>query len=196
MPTAAVVPFPIATGRIRLVDLGSLPKDTVSLLKRGVGVLAAQRDAGDTAEQAFSGPSANERATMLFGEALGRDPTALPVYFALVRIHTHFGALESALSVGLQGLNEAAHQADLPADWRVWSNSVGTFDAGPGQFGLKLLRAMAYVQQRRGKRIAMRALIDKCEMLEAGLGSEKAARPPRVALLPIDWERRVLPRSA
>ena len=80
----------------------------------------------------------------LFREALALDPTALPTYFCLYKIHTYNGQLPEALAMAEAGLAEAARQAGWSLDWRNWTPQVtGTADAG--RFALYTLKALSFI---------------------------------------------------
>jgi hypothetical protein len=127
------------------INFGDLPGPINALLQEGVG--AYRRD--------------RARADQLFREALAADPSQLPTYFCLYKIHTYQGHLDQALAAAEAGLREAAAQAGWPADWRAWRPGPVLPD-GPGRFALYTLKALAFIrlrQERRGEAIEILAAL-------------------------------------
>ncbi|MGE4482777.1 hypothetical protein [Acidocella sp.] len=116
------------------IDFGHLTDEVDALLQ--AGVLAHRRDKG--------------AADALFRKALEIDPSALPTYFCLYKIHTYSGRLEQARIMAEAGLAEAARQARWAPDWRLW-RSVRTGPADPGRFALYTLKALAFIALRDGR---------------------------------------------
>ncbi len=124
------------------IDFGELPEAIDLLLQRGV--IAYRTDPA--------------RADSLFREALGADPSQLPVYYCLYKIHTYRGRLDEALAAARAGLAEAARQAGWSADCREWLPQSSP--EGPGRFALYTLKALAFIHLRRDEADEARRLLD------------------------------------
>lgn len=77
------------------INFGSVPEPVDELLQAGVLANRQSRAAADR----------------LFREALALDPSALPTYFCLYKIHTYSGRLGEARAMAEAGLVEAVRQA-------------------------------------------------------------------------------------
>ncbi|MCJ2177805.1 hypothetical protein [Novosphingobium album (ex Hu et al. 2023)] len=128
------------------INFGSLPDEVDELLQ--AGVLAHRQD--------------KAAADALFRQALALDPTALPTYFCLYKIHTYSGRLDQAKAMAEAGLAEAARQAGWSGDWRLWLPRIPlrTGHDDPGRFALYTLKALAFIALRDGRSA------DAAEMLE------------------------------
>jgi len=97
-----------------------------------------------------------------FRRALAFDPSALSSYFCLYKIHAYGGRNDEALEVAAAGLAEAARQAGLSPDWRTWSApALAAAAPGPARFAVYTLKAMAFVDLRRGAVGPARERLDK-----------------------------------
>lgn len=123
----------VATGE-DLVDFGDIPPAVNEILQEGVALHRHDRAAADAA----------------FRRALAVDPTSLPVWFCLYKIHTYAGDLDAALAVAAGALREAARQANLSPDWTDWS-AAEMDPTGPRRFALYTLKALAFIHLRRGE---------------------------------------------
>ncbi len=124
------------------INFGELPEAIDLLLQRGV--VAYRTD-----------PT---RADALFREALAADPSQLPVYYCLYKIHTYRGRLDEALEVARAGLAEAARQAGWSIDCREWPPQPSP--EGAGRFALYTLKALAFLHLRRDEADEARRLLD------------------------------------
>jgi hypothetical protein len=108
-----------------------------------------------------------ERATLLW-TAQAIAPTALAIYHALYKHHARRLELDLAERAALRGLHEAALQAGLPGDWRAAQPDAAVdFQAnGPARFWLFTLKALAFVNLRRGNPEEARALLATIERVE------------------------------
>lgn len=131
------------------INFGSVPEDVDELLQ--AGVLAHRQD--------------KAAADALFRRALDRDPSALPTYFCLYKIHTYSGRLDQARAMAEAGLAEAARQAGWNADWRRWS-PVRTGPADPGRFALYTLKALAFIALRDERPADTAAMLDALRRLD------------------------------
>lgn len=114
------------------IDFGEVPPAVNEILQRGVALHRSDRAAADRA----------------FREALALDPRALATYFCLYKIHTYAGDLDAALAAAEGGAREAARQANLSPDWKLWEPDEISLD-GPGRFALYTLKALAFIRLRR-----------------------------------------------
>ncbi len=125
------------------VDFGALPGPVDTLLQQGVVAYRSDR----------------LRADRLFRQALDLAPEALPAYFCLYKIHTYMDNLDTAKAAALDGLREAARQAGWPLDPSLWPKGQSHAD-GPGRFALFTLKALCFIELKRGDREAADALLD------------------------------------
>jgi hypothetical protein len=114
------------------IDFGEVPPAVNEILQRGVALHRTDRAAADRA----------------FREALALDPRALATWFCLYKIHTYSGDLDAALAAAEGGAREAARQANLAPDWRLWRREEISLE-GPGRFALYTLKALAFIRLRR-----------------------------------------------
>jgi tetratricopeptide (TPR) repeat protein len=131
------------------INFGDLPEAINALLQRGVN--AYRQDRG--------------RADSLFREALAADPTQLPTYFCIYKIHTYQGNLDAALDAAEAGLREAAAQAGWPVDWRAWRPEPRVPE-GPGRFALYTLKALAFIRLRRNEQGRAGEILDALRRLD------------------------------
>jgi len=131
------------------IDFGDVSDDVNEILQRGVALNRHDRVAADA----------------VFREALALDPRQLPTYFCLYKIHTYSGNLDAARDIAEAGCREAARQANLSPDWRLWDPAEISLE-GPGRFALYTLKALAFIHLRRGDRDASRALLDGLARLD------------------------------
>ncbi len=141
------------------VDIDSLPAEALELLERGMA-------------QYRSDPAGAE---MLFGIARSQAPCSLPLYRALVKFYNRECQFDAAYDMAALGMREAARLGQLPPDWRDW-----TLDMLGGQaasFALLTLKAMAFIELRRGNTSASVEILDQLERLDPsdGIGSSVVA---------------------
>jgi len=119
------------------VDFGALPGPVDTLLQQGVVAYRSDR----------------LRADRLFRQALDLAPEALAAYFCLYKIHTYMGNLEIAKEAALDGMREAARQAGWSSDPKLWPKEQSHSD-GPARFALFTLKALSFIELKRGDRAA------------------------------------------
>ncbi len=140
-----------------LIDFGETPTQVNELLQQGVLLNRQNRTAADAK----------------FRDALALDPSALATYFCLYKIHAYQGELGEALAIAEAGLAEAERQAGLSADWAAWTpEDLVSAPPGPARFALYTLKAIAFIQLRRGHADDTRRRLDKLAELGAidGIG--------------------------
>ncbi len=69
------------------------------------------------------------------------------------------GSLDAARAAALDGLREAARQAGWSRDPRLWPKDQ-SHAAGPARFALFSLKALSFIELKRGDRAAADALLD------------------------------------
>ncbi|PPD43477.1 MAG: hypothetical protein CTY15_09900 [Methylocystis sp.] len=119
------------------VDFGTLPGPVDTLLQQGVVAYRSDK----------------ARADRLFRQALDLAPEALAAYFCLYKIHTYMGNLDVAKIAALDGIREAARQAGWAADPALWPKNQSLAD-GPARFALFTLKALSFIELKRGDREA------------------------------------------
>lgn len=136
-----------------LIDFGPLPAEINDLLQQGVALYYDDRPAADA----------------VFRQARERDPTQLPTYYCLYKIHTYQRNLEAAKEAAESGLAEAARQTGLPADWRLWQPETLDWRQGAAvRFTLYTLKALAFIQLRRSEGAAAQEILAKLRRLDPG----------------------------
>jgi len=131
------------------IDFGDLPASINDLLQRGVVAYRTDRVLADA----------------LFRQALAMAPQQLATYYCLYKIHTYIGNLDFAASVAWQGLSEAARQAGWSADPASWApqNAAG---GGPARFALFTLKALSFIELKRGNRATALQHLASLEFLD------------------------------
>jgi hypothetical protein len=110
-----------------------------------------------------------EEAAAILWTACVSAPQSLPVYYLLYKLHAGLGELDRAEQAASKGLAAAARAAGLPADWRTVQPGQADFAApGAARFWLFTLKALAFVQLRRGERGIAQALVDQLARLDPG----------------------------
>jgi hypothetical protein len=140
-------------------DIDHLPADVLALLQRGM-TLHRSDPAG---------------AELLFGIARSLAPCSLPLYRALVKFYNRECQFDAAYDIAALGMREAARLGKLPPDWRDW-----TLDMLAGQaasFALLTLKAMAFLELRRGNTPAAIEILEQLKRLDPddGIGSSVVA---------------------
>lgn len=131
------------------IDFGDLPEAINSLLQRGVAAYRHDRSSADA----------------IFRQALAVAPQLLPIYYCLYKIHTYQGSLDQALAVAVSGLQEAARQAGLNADYASWPKCSAS-PAGAERFALYTLKALAFIHLRRGDSDEARRILTELSRLD------------------------------
>lgn len=134
------------------VTFGDLPPQVEELLREGV--VAQRRD--------------RERADRLFREALALAPTQLPIYYCLYKVQTCMGRLDAAAAIAREGMKEAARQAGWSGDPGEWPAAEAS--EGPGQFAVFTLKALSFIELKRGNREIALANLDHLARLDPSGG--------------------------
>jgi hypothetical protein len=133
------------------LDLGALPPGVRQLLQEGVALRFAQ-------------PSAAEAK---FRAAIALVPEALPAYRCLVKLHHGRQQFGAAYATTLEWLSAAAHQANLPTDWRQWHFVAGHPANHPGlPAALAALAAYAFIQLQRGNAAEASEALDHLQRMD------------------------------
>jgi len=131
------------------INFGDLPAPIDTLLQLGV--------------RAYRGDKV--LADRYFRDALASDPSQLPVYFCLYKIHAYQGNFADARMIAEAGLREAARQAGWSGEWRQWVYETAEPE-GPGRFALYTLKALAFIDLRRGTADAAREKLAALRVLD------------------------------
>ena len=127
-----------------LVDFGDLPPEVNALLQKGVAIHAT-----DAA-----------RARAFFQAAIEVAPEVLPSYRCLFKLQNKLRDFDSAYATALAGLAQAASQAGVSQDWSQWTPaSLETAADTPRRFLLHSLKALAFIELRRGNDAASQAAL-------------------------------------
>jgi tetratricopeptide (TPR) repeat protein len=116
------------------IEFGELPAPVDALLKHGVAAYRSDR----------------ARADKLFREALALAPQTLAAYYCLYKIHAYMGNLDTAASIAQEGMSEAARQAGWSPDPAYWPPSAA--HAGAARFAVFTLKALSFIELKRGNR--------------------------------------------
>lgn len=135
------------------VDIDSLPAEALELLQRG---MALHR----------SDPAAAE---LLFGIARSQAPASLPLYRALVKFYNRECQFDAAYDMAALGMREAARLGQLPPDWRDWT--LAMLSGQEASFALLTLKAMAFLELRRGNTAASVEILDQLRQLDPSDGT-------------------------
>lgn len=140
-------------------DIDHLPEEAHALLQRGMD-LHRSDPAG---------------AELLFGIARSLAPASLPLYRALVKFYNRACAFDAAYDMAALGMAEAARLGSLPPDWRAWTPD--RLDGPTASFALLTLKAMAFLELRRGNTAASVEILDQLQRLDPsdGTGSSVVA---------------------
>lgn len=140
-------------------DIDRLPEDAHALLQRG---MAQYRRDPDGAE-------------LLFGIARSLAPASLPLYRALVKFYNRECQFDAAYDMAALGMGEAARLGGLPSDWRDWTPD--RLHGPAASFALLTLKAMAFLELRRGNTAASVEILDRLQRLDPsdGTGSSVVA---------------------
>lgn len=127
-------------------------------------------------QQAMASAGDDRAALLWTAQALA--PTCLAPYYAPYKHHTSQREFALAERAAWRGLNEAAQQAGLGADWRgVQPGSADFQRDGPARFWLFTLKALAFISLRSGQPAAAAELLACIDRLDAGarIGSDVTA---------------------
>jgi len=140
-------------------DIDSLPAEAHTLLLRGMA-------------QYRSDPAGAE---LLFGIARSQAPASLPLYRALVKFYNRECQFDAAYDMAELGMREAARLGQLPPDWRDWTHDM--LSCKEASFALLTLKAMAFIELRRGNTPASVAILERLKLLDPsdGIGSSVVA---------------------
>jgi hypothetical protein len=138
-----------------LVHFGDISPRANALLQQGVAAY----------------PGDPDRARALFRHAAEIEPETLPAYRCLFKLHNRQRDFEAAREVALEGMAEAARQAGVTAEWRNWTaESLIDTPVVPHRFLLQFLKAIAFIELRRGNPEQSRVALDKLIALDPADG--------------------------
>lgn len=139
-------------------------------------------------EQAAGAP--REQVESLLWTAQATAPDCLSVYYLLYKFHAGRRRFDMAEHAALKGLERAAEQSGLPADWRL---AKGPADGGidftsvsgnsPERFWIFTLKALAFISVRSGRVEEAKAILAKLAELDPtySVGSDVTAALVRSA---------------
>jgi hypothetical protein len=136
-------------GEPETINFGDLPVAVDALLQQGVVAYRSDR----------------KRAGQIFREALTANPSLLPIYFCLYKVHFYQGNLEEARLAAEAGLAEAARQAGWSPGWLEWRPQP-VVPGGPGHFALYTLKALAFIHLRLNDPSTASAMLDVLRLLD------------------------------
>ncbi len=145
-----------------LVDFGDLPPKVNALLQQGVALHAS-----DAA-----------RARAYFRTAIETAPDVLPSYRCLFKLQNKLRDFDSAYDTASAGLAQAAAQGAMSLDWTLWTSAgLAAAPATPRRFLLHSLKALAFIELRRGNEAASARTLAKLQELdpEDGVGGSVIA---------------------
>lgn len=119
-----------------------------------------------------------QRIEALLWTAHASAPECLPVYYLLYKFHAGRRQFDLAERAASKGIEVAARQAGLAADWRNVQPGAADFAVnGPARFWLFSLKALAFICLRSGRSEEARALVTHIGRLDPthGLGDEVIA---------------------
>lgn len=127
--------------------------------------------------QASLSPRQEVGALLWTAQALA--PQCLAVYYTLYKHHAGLRELDLAERAAQRGLEEAARQAGLPAQWEAVApgGAVDFSSPGPARFWLFTLKALAFIAVRQQQPVRARALLQQIARLHpnAGMGDDVIA---------------------
>lgn len=145
-----------------LVDFGDLPEHVNALLQQGVAAHA-------------SDPA---RARACFRAAIEVAPDVLPSYRCLFKLQNKLRDFDSAFDTATAGLAQAAAQCAMSLDWQRWTPAQrAAAPELPGRFLLQFLKALAFIELRRGNEDTSARALAKLEELDSddGVGGSVVA---------------------
>jgi tetratricopeptide (TPR) repeat protein len=134
------------------VTFADLPPEIEEIMRQGV--VAQRRD--------------QEQADRLFRQALSLAPNALSIYYCLYKVQTRLGRLDAAWEIAREGMEEAARQAGWGPDPREWPESEAS--QGPGRFAVFTLKALSFIELKRGNREKALENLDQLARLDPSGG--------------------------
>lgn len=107
------------------------------------------------------------------------EPSCLPIYYLLYKVHAARRELAQAERAALAGLAQAGLQSGLPTEPVVVQIPEGTSFSGngPARFWLFTLKALAFIRLRRGRHAEARQLMEWLDRLDPSrsVGSDVTA---------------------
>lgn len=134
--------------------------------------------------QAAASTASDERAALLW-TAHALAPACLAIYYALYKHHAGRREFELAERAAWRGLDEAARQGGIGADWRTVEPAphLDFSRDGPQRFWLFTLKALSFIHLRSQRPEVAGDLLAKLHQLDPGAqtGSEVTASLLRAA---------------
>jgi len=133
-----------------LVDFGDLPPHVDALMQKAVALYRSDR----------------ARARAMFRHVIEIAPETLPAYRSLVKVLTRAREFEHAIRVVEDGLVEAARQVGVGPQWMLWTPATVSGSDPARRYLLQFLKALAFVEMRRGELTAARVVVDRLAYLD------------------------------
>lgn len=138
-----------------LVDFGDLPEHVNALLQQGVAAHA-------------SDPA---RARACFRAAIEVAPAVLPSYRCLFKLQNKLRDFDAAFETVTAGIAQAAAQCALSRQWENWTPAQhAAAPAVAGGFLLQFLKALAFIELRRGHAAVSARALAKLQELDPADG--------------------------
>jgi len=132
------------------IDFGELPPHVDALMQKAVALYR-------------SDPA---RARAMFRHVIEIAPETLPAYRSLVKVLTRARQFEDAIRVVEDGLVEAARQVGVGPQWMLWTPATVSGGEPARRYLLQFLKALAFVEMRRGDLNAARVVVDRLAYLD------------------------------
>lgn len=139
-----------------LADFGELPRHVDVLMQKAVALFGEDPD----------------RARAMLRHVIEIAPETLPAYRSLVKLLNREQRFDDAIRVIEEGLVEASRQIGIGPQWMLWTRKTvsGVEPARP--YLLQFLKALAFVEVRRGDLHAAGVVVEQLARLdpEDGVG--------------------------
>lgn len=109
-----------------------------------------------------------ERAEAMLEKAHAMAGGRLEVYVALYKFYFYKNRIDDAEAIALKALNEAARQGGFSAEWHTLTTESAQWTPAPDaqRFFLYTLKALAFVNLRKGNNAIADALLNKLQELD------------------------------
>ena len=136
-------------------EFDALPEALQNLVREGMAKHALDATGGE----------------FLFNYAISQAPEALPLYRVLYKFSNRRRRFDIGYDFAVRGLAVATRQAGLDSDWQTWTAETLTGIAFHHRsFLLLTLKAMAFIELRRGNGEQTEVILDALRRLDPGDG--------------------------
>lgn len=133
-----------------LVEFGELPPHVNALMQKAVALFAEDTD----------------RARAMLRHVIEIAPETLPAYRSLIKLLNREQRFEDAIRVIEDGLVEASRQLGIGPQWMLWTRATVTGREPARRYLLQFLKALAFVEVRRGDLHAAGVVVDQLARLD------------------------------